>query len=361
MNAREKRLALLVALIAGAMIAATAVNRMYLQPKRELDAQLNAARGTLEGNLGTIDNGRFAAQLVAEKVEQTFSTDPAEALSISHARLVRMLDAAGLPLEEGDDGLAPIDPQRLDRSGQNLAVGWSVNTQGRLEQIHRFLYMVQNDPYLSRIDNMTLRAQPRGVDYTLTLRYLTLVLRDTGEAAPVELKPVPRPEGELFDQSWGLIARNIFRPFLPRPVPPPRPVAQPQPQRPQPQPQRPQPQPPRPRPSHVLVSLTETPKGPDIVVASHIDGRTSFSDYSIGDRLAGGHIVMVDVRWLEDPHNEGDYSPSRVIIDIDGVYHAVELNHPLTQRYRIAPDRLPEPLRSQEARAGDAERSDSGT
>ena len=354
MNRREKTLALVVAAMVGLLLLGVMVNRMYVQPKRQLQVQLAGARDTYQQNQDTLETGRFAAQLVAEKVDRTFATDPADALAISRSRLVEMLEHADLPVQ-----LTRIDAERVDRQADNLTVGWSVSTRGRLAQLHRFLYMLQADPYLSRIESMSLRAQPRSVEYTLTLRYLALVLRDAGREAPVQLAPVPQPEGELYRQSWTLVSRNVFRPFLPRPAPPPPEPRQAE--QPRSQPQQRQPEPEQPRPTHVLSSLTETPKGYDIVVRSVIDGRSSFSDYSIGDRLGGGRIVMVEVRWREDPHEQQRYSPSRVILDIDGDYWAIEIDQPLNRRYRIASDRLPEALQTRQTGTDSPEASTDGT
>ena len=356
MNKREKTLALVVAGMVGLLLIGVMVNRMYLEPKRQLQNQLAGARHTYQQNQGTLESGRFAAQLIAEKVDRTLATDPSEALSLSRSRLVDMLEQADLPVQ-----LTRIDPERVDRHADNLTVGWSVSTRGRLAQIHRFLYMLGADPYLGRIENMTLRAQPRGVEYTLSLRYLTLVLRNAGREAPSQLTPVPVADDERYRQSWALVSRNIFRPFLPRPAPPPREPRQAEQPQPQPQQRQPEPEQPRPRPTHVLSSLTETPKGYDIVVRSVIDGRTSFSDYSIGDRLGGGRIVMVEVRWREDPNHEQRYSPSRVILDIDGDYWAIEIDQPLTRRYRIASDRLPEALQTRQTGTGSSEASTDDT
>jgi hypothetical protein len=63
-----------------------------------------------------------------------------------------------------------------------------------------------------------------------------------------------------------------------------------------------------------------------------------------GDSLAGGTIIMIDYRPLPMRGNEALKSFSRVIVKVGSEYWAVERGKTLAEKYRLAPEQLPEQL-----------------
>lgn len=95
------------------------------------------------------------------------------------------------------------------------------------------------------------------------------------------------------------------------------------------------------------MGIFEHPQGVDI---SFINTQTrNVTTLGVGDRLAGGTIVMADFRWMTSVNDEDRQTPSRVIILIGDSYWAVDLNMNIRDRYRLGPDRLPPELLQEQA------------
>jgi len=93
-----------------------------------------------------------------------------------------------------------------------------------------------------------------------------------------------------------------------------------------------------------VTDLSEWGSKQDVGVAGPT-GQTKL--YHPGDELAGGEIIMVDVRAMPMPGKPKIDSPSRVIIKTGKEYWAVELGQQLSQKRRLSGDELPPSLRKE--------------
>jgi hypothetical protein len=232
---------------------------------------------------------------------------------------------------------------------------------GSLEQAVDMLYLLQEDPYLHRIEGLKLMPHRDGRGVDLSFRYMTIVLdekllklkREVGDDEKTILiktaeaeSPLPLPElaGSAERSEYGLISsRNMFRPYIKKP-PPPKPKPKPQPQ-PQPTPQvatEPPPPPPPDYSRYRLISLSQWGRQQDISVKDTQTGEVQ--RYNLGDDLAGGNIVMVDYRQMPQPDDPELLSPSRLIMKVGKDYFAVELGANFAQKHPMAGETLPPEL-----------------
>jgi hypothetical protein len=165
-------------------------------------------------------------------------------------------------------------------------------------------------------------------------RYLTLVLNPAPAFDPVELAPkftLESSERHVYD---GLIARDVLRPYIKRPAPPP---SSSNPGTPGTAPGTP----PGPE-TFKIVSLSEWQGQQEIHVLDLSTQRTF--RYKTGDVLAGGKVVMVDYRPMPMPGREIVQSESRVILRFGDEFWAIERGRTLADKRKLAPDQLPQEL-----------------
>lgn len=333
MNRREKILAIAVggvlALI-GAVIAGRAV---FVKPLREIDKKT----AVLRERLAKIQAER-RAYFVAEDFVKTiaarvFSDDTDEASAKSGELLSKQILASGL--READFTRLPASPRKLQGATE---IGWSIQGEGKLENIIDLLFIIQESPFVHRMENLVLTPGDAPGRVKVRFRYLTLVL----EPAPVIERTEPQPQFTLDVPKRrrldSIIARDILRPYVKRPPPPlsatpgSRPPVVPGPE------------------SMRVVSLSEWMGQPEVHVRDLASDKTL--RYKPGDVLAGGSIVMVDYRPLPMPGNETLKSFSRVILKIGSEYWAIERGRALSEKYKLTPENLPPQLASAGQPAG---------
>lgn len=227
------------------------------------------------------------------------------------------------------------------RRGVYQELGCTVRFRADLSEIVNLLYLISRAPTLHRVDSLLIRPIAHSPDFNVFLRYKTLVLAGHTDVPSPERPPaLPRvdlgsPDRKRYDV---ITTRDVF---VPRKIRPPRlrpPATKPA-TRPAP------PVPPRPAgPTDLrVVSLTQSNGGPEIIIRNTRTG--VISRYKPGDRLAGGTIVMVDYRAMPHPKNPRINSTSRLLLEIDQEYWAVELGANLSEKRLLKRDELPATLR----------------
>lgn len=340
MKGREKMLASVILGLVGLWIAYVLVGKLYMGPMSELDAKIAAVESDIrkleESNKREIQYKTRIKQFAAK----TFDAEELRASELARSRLVELLGRAGLAGESMS--IKPVAGTRV--TGIYKEIGWSVHARGRIDQLISFLYLVAADPRLHQVDSLTLAPMTRTGEIDMNLRYMTIVLEaPKGEkppAAGIELAPLPPANPNTPQrQNYQLIAlRDLFRPYVPRPAQ----VAS-QDQHPDFGQQMQEPQ--ESGDGRLkLVGLPSWSDQRDIII------RDSSSQQVIvfrpGDDLCGGRIVMVDYRRMALPDRPQIVSGSRVILELEREYWAVELGQTLADRYRLTSDRLPPELKS---------------
>lgn len=330
MNPRERNLLILVGGVGGILVLGLLLRFWIALPLKRLDKQTAALRSELN-TVATERRNYFADE---ERVKgfagQAFADTIDRASAKSGQILTQTILQAGL--KEADFVRLPLGPRRL-RMAQEI--GWSVQGEGPLMQAVNLLFLLQESPFLHRVEGVTISPAESHGRVRLRFRFLTLVLSPMPTIEPRE--PIPKftldsPERRQFDT---IVSRDILRPYIKRPPAPPA-VASPAtpanavtPDKPLPGPE-----------SLRIVSLSDWQGSPEVHVRDTVNERTL--RYRPGDALAGGVIVMIDYRPLPMPGNEALKSYSRVILRIDNEYWAIERGRTLADKYKLTPSQSPE-------------------
>ena len=322
MNKREKTLLFLTVGIALVFIAGFGFKVYFLDYLEKIDGQLVWSRDQLNKQRQLALSKRQAMTELQGFARVTFGDEVDEAAARAGEHITMLLTAAGL-----NENLFTRTPTgaRAIRGRHAQEISWSVSGRGSMQNVVNLLYLLEEDQHLHRVENLMVR--PRDNSVSVDFRYLSLVLSSAPVTEREELL-VPELTGDRRAIYDTIEERDIFRPYIktsPEPVPVPVSV-----------PAGPGPE------SYRVVSLSQW-KGVSEVLVLDLNSQKT-TKYLTGDDLAGGVLVQVDYRALPRPRKPGLKSPSRVIIDDDGIYWAVESGDTLADKYRLSPEQLPPEL-----------------
>ncbi len=331
MKPNEKKLLVIVGAMAGTLVVGLALRTVFMRPLKELDRQTS----TLRNELGKLINERRGYFADEDKLKgytaRTFSDDVSKASAKSGEMLTRLILQSGLP--ESDFTRLPVGPRKLRGASE---LGWNIQGEGPLMQVVNLLFLLQECPYLSRLENVTVNPGDKPGRVRVRFRFLTLVM----EPAPAVDWREPAPqftldslERRILDM---IVVRDILRPYIKRqPAPAPGGGRTPSPadlaEKPLPGPE-----------SLRIVSLSEWEGAPEVHVRDLANQRTL--RYVPGDPLAGGVIALVDYRPMPFPDKPMLRSDSRVILRIGTEYWAIERGRTLADKYRLSPEQIPASL-----------------
>jgi hypothetical protein len=339
MKANRTLLLRLAGVLATMVVAYFFVDYFLLTPAAEYSARAN--RLTLENRQSEYflnKQGTYLRKL-RDIASRTFGTDPLAVREAIRVRIDKMVSASGM--RRGTTASSPVVGRHKKDSYQEI--GWKYDLIGKLPQAIDMLYLLREDPYLHRIEGLTLTPTGEGNEVKLDFRYMTLVIEPRrGETLPTGDPENPKPIAELGeprDRFDPIARRNIFRPYIRQR---PEVAIQTQPV----EPNSPDSPPAQPEPGQAgrfrVVSLSRFGTQQDISVR---DSQTGVVQrYNPGDALGGGTVVMVDQRSMPDPGKPELLSPSRLILRIGQQYYAVELGQTLDEKNRLAPHQLPRSL-----------------
>jgi hypothetical protein len=323
MNARERRLVLIIGSILVLFLAVAGLRSFFLKPLREIDKRTAVLKDKLQ-KVNAERRAYFAAEdTVKDFAKRAFADQIDQASAKSGEILTRQILESGL--READFSRLPAGPRKLPMASE---IGWSVQGQGKLADVVNLLFLLDQSPYVHRIEGVAIHAGDAPGQVRVGFRFLTLVVQPSPivDVVPLVAKVnVDSPRRRVYD---GIIARDLLRPYVKRAPdkagPSEGPTAPPGPG------------------SLRVVSLSEWRGEPEVHVRDLNSQKTV--RYKVGDGLADGTIVMVDYRPLPMPGNEGLRSFSRVILKIGNEYWAVERGQTLADKRRLETAQLPESL-----------------
>jgi hypothetical protein len=346
MNRREKILAAITGLFVVGFLVYIVVGQLIVAPFDRREERAASLRTEISKLRRENRRRKVYAPRLRELADRSFGTNEIQVGNDLVERLKSLLNRSGLSDETLS--LSPVTGSPV--SGVYREIGRSGRVSGPLSNVIDFLYLVRCEPALHRLDNLVITPK-QGGRADLQFKYSTLVLvRPKGfRFRTTTSAPAPREvalnAGERTRYNV-IVARDLFRPYIKRPVvaaaPPPRSP----PARPAPAPRRPPPAPPPAAPSgrFKIVDLSTWADQQEVVVRDTQTGQTRM--YKPGAPLASGKIVMIDYRQLPRPDKPYLLSPSRVIIQIGPDYWAIELGQSLADKRRLNPEQLPDGLRA---------------
>lgn len=326
MNAREKLLAGIIGGVAGLALLGFGIRALVTAPLRDLDKRIGVAREKI-GKVATQRRAYFAAEEHLKEITlRAFADTVDEAAARSGEMITRQILAAGL--RETEFTRLPVGPRKLRGANE---IGWNVQGDGPLTNVVNLLYLLDETPWVHRTENLVIAAGDSPGNVRVRFRYLTLVVDPAPEVKRTNLvakAALDDPDRHLLNS---IVSRDLFRPYIRRPPPPPQPGQT------APPPSRPG-VPPGPE-NFRVVSLSEWDGQPEVHVRDLAAQKTL--RFRPGDELAGGVVAMVDYRTLPRPDNSLLQSHSRVILRIGGDYWAVERGRTLAEKRRLTPAELP--------------------
>lgn len=333
MNPREKLLAGLVLGSACLLGGGLGLRAFITKPLTDLDKRIATARERLE-KINTERRNFFAAEdRLKSLAKLVFADTVDEASARSGEMLTKQILRAGL--KEVSFTRLPVGPRKMRGASE---IGWNVQGEGALAGVVNLLFLLEQSPHLLRLENLVVSGGDAPGQVRVQFRCLTLVLEPTPDVprqpllARVELDS---PERRAFDT---IPVRDILRPYIKRPPPPP--VKSAPGSSPTSTPATP-PGPPGPE-TFRIVSLSEWQGQPEVHVRDTTTQTTA--RYKAGDTLAGGTIALVDYRAMPLPGASGLQSYSRVIVRVKDDFYAIERGQTLADMRKLEPEKLPPQL-----------------
>ncbi len=284
------------------------------------------------------------AHLFRNWAARTYDLDELRASAKLAATLIALVERAGLNPERLS--VQPVHGSQV--KGVYRELGRAIRVRGGLKNIVDFLYLLETEPHLHRLDQVSITPVPKDNEVDLQVRYVTPVMDSKSDdklvtdklptTAPVMLDTATR---ELYEP---ITMRDLMRPYIQRRATPPSPTpvasgSLGQPHTP---------------PAHVsipaspsrfrVVGLPDWTDQQEVLVTD--SATRQIRSYKAGDTLGGGVITCVDYRPLPSKANPKLLSPSRVILKVGPEYFAVELGENLTEKRRLSNDALPDHLRT---------------
>lgn len=328
MKQREKLLAGLVIGMFVLLAGGLGLKRFFTAPLGKVDAQIKALRDKLS-KADVERRDYFSAEDYLKEVTQTtYGTDVNQASARLGENLAKQLAIAGL--NEADFTRLPVGPRKLRGASE---IGWSIQGKGDLQKVVNLLFLLENDPHVHRLENLTLTAHERPGEIKLRFFYLTVVVEPAPETEKIDLKnryTLDGPERVVYNS---ILERDILRPYIKRPPPPPAPAPG-QPAAPGSQ----APGPPGPE-SYKVVSLSDWNGVPEVHIRDLVNNKTLA--YKPGDKLTVGEVVAIDYRPMQSAKSSILRSDSRVVLKINNEFWAVERGQTLAERRKLEPNQWP--------------------
>ena len=325
MSIREKRIAWAIGIAATGLLVFIVVKGLFVKPLREVDKKISAAKAKLD----TIRSEKKAYEASNASLKKIAPLCFAEKIDQASARsgeiLTQIIIKSGL--QESDFTRLPSGPKKMRGANE---IGWSVQGEGRMAQVINLMFLLQNSPYLHRIEGLSISPAEVPGRIKVRFRFLTLVIESGPSVAYKPLEPLytlESPERKMYDL---IVSRDILRPYVKAPpADPSRTPTAPQ-------------NAPQSKPgleNYRIVSLSEWQGEPEVHVqdvAGHKIAR-----YKPGDEVAGYIVVTIDYRPMPKHGNSMLQSFSRVILKNGAEYWAVEHGRTLAEKFPITPENLP--------------------
>lgn len=329
MNKREKILAAIVGSIVAVFVIGFGIRAALIKPLKEIDKRIKAS----QEKVNKVANEKRQFFATEDRMKQvalrTFGDTIDQASAASGEILTRRILESGL--DDMEFTRTPASARKLKGANE---IGWIIQGEGALSNIVNLMFLLENSPYLHRLENYSVTTGESVGRVRVRFRYLTLVLDpspDVDRKALASKFTLESAERRLYDD---LIARDILRPYIKRPAPPPQPPTTPGSSG-SPAPTAPGPE------SFKIVSLSEWNGEPEVHVLDTAAQKTK--RYKTGDLLAGGKIVCVDYREMPMPDSFA-FSESRVIVQIGNEFWAIERGKTLADKRKLEPEQLPREL-----------------
>lgn len=327
-------LLVVIGLLAAVIFVTKAIVPWMVDPIKKWERQTAKSKNDINKLQKTQKVADQYRKRLAKLNTQGFASTQAEASAAMGEHITGLIRQSGL--SETAFSRRPFEPRAIVRRGPK-PIGYTVNGQGSLKKVTDLIYLLQNDPHIHRVENISLSPLSGGTDVRVNFQFLSLVIgtgygKFTGTNAPPVFPTLNNEDRVLYA---GITKRALFLPYQKQPPPPPPPPAKPK--------ANPPSKPPPPGPeTYKVVSLTQWQGEQEVMIYDANKNKTK--SYKLGDDLAGGKIIMIDYRQMPYPNKSSLLSHSRVILAIENDFWAIERGNTLADIHKLSAEQLPERL-----------------
>lgn len=223
----RRTIVLSIAVIGGGLLVWRLASSLYLAPRRELLAEIANVQKEINARREVISGEVALRRQLRDVSQRTLGGTAEEAISAFRARLntighgvglsdlrvstspVRALDSPASAAHSRESGW-----KAMARQPDFLEISAEFSGQGTLEQVVRAIEILEAEPYVKRLNRVTLRPRREGEVVDLSTSLTTIILPDTAAQA------LPDPSVAQPTLFAALAQKNIFR-APPPPAPPP--------------------------------------------------------------------------------------------------------------------------------------------
>ncbi|MBT3278830.1 MAG: hypothetical protein HN909_02455 [Phycisphaerales bacterium] len=199
------------------------VDVTVLAPAREIQEECDAKEKAIHNANYEASRLDSYKKMLKDYATVSFGRDASQRANMISERIADMIEASGMR--------KTADKRENDAKVKDVGVEVcrSYSLVGKMQQCADMLLLLRQDPYLHKVDGISVSRSDDGLSVKLEFRYRTLVLKDPtgfklGIKDVAELRPIATlKKNPLRVQYEGIAKRNLFRPYLktlPKPIPP---------------------------------------------------------------------------------------------------------------------------------------------
>jgi len=321
-----------VCLAAMTIVTKNAIISWMTDPIKKLE-QATANRKKQINSLNNLKkNADQHSKRLAKLNTTSFANSSAEAIAMMGEHITQIIKQS--KLTETEFSRRPFEPRAIVKNGPK-PIGYTVSGIGSVKKITDLLFLLQNDPHIQRVENVSLSPISGSTKVRVNFQFISLVIGTKyGEFKGTNSPPInPKIKSEARDLYAGITKRALFLPYQKKAAPTPAPSSK----------SKTNNTPPPPGPeSYKVVSLSQWKGKQEVMIYDKAKNVTK--SYKLGDTLAGGTIVMIDYRQMPFPNKPELLSQSRVIVSIKTDYWAIERGNTIADIYQLTTEQLPKQL-----------------
>jgi hypothetical protein len=339
----------------GLLLLYMLVNNLLFAPLAEADKNSAKLRQDIAGLQNIVkDQGKLKQDSRLKEVASRMIGGTEQQVSVQLASTVQgLLDACRL----GDrmKSAQPISAKNVEPCYRE--VGLAIQVKGRLGQIVNFLYLLDAQTFIHRIDKIILNRDAGSGEVDLTVNYSTLVFNSKDKKVPTTL-PSSQPfiqlqlDTDLRKSYNAIVSRDLMRPFVKRIIDPAQPAAEAKKTTPPDGVSSPA------QAGYRLCGLARWQDGSEDITFVNPADQGDMRQVKIGQSIGNAEVVMMDFRPMPlTSESSGDasgdspplMSTGRLIVKVDQKYYAIEVGQRLADKHQLQAEQLPMELRAPES------------
>jgi len=182
----KNMLLVIIGLMASLIFITKAIVPWMVNPVKEWERKATDRKNKINSLQKTQKTADLYRKRLAKLNNQGFASSQAEASASMGEHITGLIRQSGL--SETAFSRRPFEPRAIVKNGPK-PVGYTVNGQGSLKKVTDLIYLLQNDPHIHRVENISLSPVSGSTDVRVNFQFLSLVIgtqygKFTGTNAP---------------------------------------------------------------------------------------------------------------------------------------------------------------------------------